>query len=205
MWGMAAIVCITTILAITTVIVMYKYSGKFHAKIKTLRDNFARLTQQIYQAGEIGARIFSGRPPPNINDHPRVALRSVFFKARPWRAARARPALNMTPTPPSPYVSLHDINLPEERVNQERIESSYVGFRPVEDTDHYTVPRAYPRLTPLMREMSADNRLQADNRLKAESEELQTLIEEGKEIMSKMKKDREKDSEKEKDESVEEK
>jgi hypothetical protein len=166
-WSLVGILSVTGLIVLTIILVIFRSSAKFRLKIYDLRDRFAKLSQQISTLGQL-------REDTNRDNAPFVSpfsprMRAMHFKAKPIiRPTDTAPNDVSRAGSPSPYVSMLDVSSKMLDVPPKRNERTYVGFHPLNELAGITPGHPYPRLTPLLKQLS-------ETRLDSESKEVERI------------------------------
>ena len=166
-WSLVGILSVTGLIVLTIILVIFRSSAKFRLKIYDLRDRFAKLSQQISTLGQL-------REDTNRDNAPFVSpfsprMRAMHFKAKPiLRPTDSAPNDVSRAGSPSPYVSMLDVSSKMLDVPPKRNERTYVGFHPLNELAGITPGHPYPRLTPLLKQLS-------ETRLDSESKEVERI------------------------------
>ena len=156
-WSLIGILSITGIIVLAIILVMYRSSGRFRLKIYDLRDRFAELTRQLSSLGQLREGTGRGNPPPIA---PKPRFRAMQFRTKLRSRPTDQATADISPTgSPSPYVSMIDVSSPDKKD-----ERTYIGFQPVDSHIKAAFRNPYPRLTPLLKQISEDDRLESESK-----------------------------------------
>ena len=185
MWILVSIAILTIVIIAIVTVVYCRHYFKIFAKIYALRTKVSELVQLVINLtharehfNNARARIQAMNPLPRI---PRMTFGRNFinhFTSRHSAVKHEDSGSNniVAPSSPSAYVSLQELN-----TNQR--ENTYVKFKGIPSQDsnlppdyRHTLPRHYPRLSPMLdekkaKEMSDDDDVELDKE-SAEVEEL---------------------------------
>ena len=183
MWILVG-VAIFTIVVVAIVAIFYcRHYFKIFAKIYALRAKVGDLIQQVLaltnareRVRHLGNRISAMNPLPRL---PRTIFGNNILSHLQNRRRPLQTDVNAhttsSPIPPSAYVSMHELNADPRR------ERTYVRFKPIPEhesntTNNYsrhTLPRHYPRLSPMLAEMQDKGHEMDNDELDRESSEVE--------------------------------
>ena len=177
---------IFTVIVVALVAAFYRrHYFKIFAKIYALRAKVTDLVQQVIKlthAGErirhIRSQVSSMNPLPRL---PRTLFGNRIVDHLTHRNKPLKHDINAhttsTPVPPSPYVSMQELNTDTRR------DKTYLSFKPVPDHEtsianqysRHTLPRRYPRLSPMLAEMQDKQHQDDSDDLDRESSEVDEI------------------------------
>ena len=186
MWILVSLAIITIVIVAIVVAIYCRHYFKIFAKIYALRTKVSELVQLILNLtharetfGNMRARIQALNPLPRI---PRSRLGRNFLShlhTRHHAVKHEEGSKNDIdlPSSPSAYVSLQELN------TEQREERTYVNFKSIPNRDsdsapesyRHTLPRHYPRLSPMLAEMRAGEMSEEALELNKESSEVEEL------------------------------
>ena len=179
-WILVGVAAFTIVIVIIVAAFYCRHYYKIFAKIYALRTKLGDLVQQVLNLTNAREHIQTARARINaLNPLPRIP-RSLFSRGIMNHLPSNRSAIRNEPGSPVPsaYVSMQELN------SGIRNDRTYVSFKTIPESEsnlqndysRHTLPRRYPRLSPMLAEMQEKGHIREEDELEMESLEVEELL-----------------------------